>query len=393
MNQFDIIICGGGPAGSTCALALAGSGLKVAVIEKAIFPRNKVCGDAIAAYVPKVLNAIHPKYKEALEVFIEKTAVDTCRVVAPNEKYIDMKSGESGFIIKRMELDHFLYRLTSAEKNISWFLQHEITDIDIDHNLKNVTVTAAGIQFKSSLVIGADGAHSVISKKLTGTQPDLNHYSGAVRAYYKNVTGIPDKTYELHFFKGVLPGYFWIFPLKNNMANVGLCIPSHVISRKKINCRNMMEDIIKTNPSVSARFENAERIGKIEGYGLPLGSRKIVISGDHFMLCGDAASLIDPATGEGIGQSMISGREAGWQAIRCFKTNNFSSAYMKQYDKKLYAKVWNNSRKSYFLQRHFLNRKWLFNLGFNILNKSGLIKKMVLKRIMKVAGNQGISQY
>ena len=65
MKQFDVIICGGGPSGSTCALALANSGLKVAVIEKASFPRGKVCGDAIAAYVPKVLKAIHPKYEEA----------------------------------------------------------------------------------------------------------------------------------------------------------------------------------------------------------------------------------------------------------------------------------------------------------------------------------------
>lgn len=387
MPEFDIIICGGGPAGSTCALALAKSGLKVAVIEKAVFPRGKVCGDAVAAYVPKVLNAIDSKYKKALEAFTEKTTVDTCRVVAPNGKYIDMRSVETGFIIPRMELDQFLYRLSVAEKNITWYLGHEITDVVIDQQLKEARVRASGIQFKSRMVIGCDGAHSVIGKKLTGTQPDLNHYSGAVRAYYKNVTGIPNRTYELHFLNNILPGYFWIFPLKDNNANVGLCIPSSAISKKKINLRKLMEEIIENHPSIHPRFENAERTGKIEGYGLPLGSLKTVISGDHFMLCGDAASLIDPATGEGIGQSMISGREAGWQAIRCFAENNFSAGFMKQYDNKLYAKVWGGSRKSYFLQRHFLNRKWLFNLGFSILNKSGFIKRMVLKRIMKVAGS------
>jgi geranylgeranyl reductase family protein len=388
MKQFDVIICGGGPAGSTCALALANSGLKVAVIDKASFPRGKVCGDAIAAYVPKVLKAIHPKYEEALHLFAEKTEVDTCRVVAPNEKYIDIKSAESGFIITRMQLDNFLYQLASAENNITWLLNHEITDVTIDKQLQEATVTANDIVFKSKVLIGCDGAHSITSKKLTGTQPDLNHYSGAVRAYYKNVTGIPDKTYELHFLKGVLPGYFWIFPLKDNMANVGLCIPSYAVSKRKINLRNTMEDIIKNDPSIKSRFENAELAGKIEGYGLPLGSRKITISGDHFMLAGDAASLIDPATGEGIGQSMISGRYAGWQAIKCFAANNFSADFMKQYDKELYDKIWSTSRKSYLIQRHIFNRKWLFNGLANVLDKSTFIKKLVLKRIMKVADSK-----
>ncbi|MEO7983146.1 MAG: NAD(P)/FAD-dependent oxidoreductase [Bacteroidota bacterium] len=385
MNQFDVIICGGGPAGSTCALALAGSGLKVAVIEKASYPRNKVCGDAIAAYVPKVLEAIHPKYKQALEAFTEKTEVDTCRVVAPNEKYIDIASAESGYIIPRLQLDNFLYQLAASENNISWFLDHEIINVSIDPELQETTITTPLAVFKSKVLIGCDGAHSITSKKLTGTQPDLNHYSGAVRAYYKNVSSIPDKTYELHFLKNVLPGYFWIFPLKNNMANVGLCIPSYAVSKRKINLRQTMEDIIKNDPSIRSRFEKAELTGKIEGYGLPLGSRKIPVSGDHFMLCGDAASLIDPATGEGIGQSMISGRYAGWQAIKCFKANDFSAAFMKQYDKQLYDKLWSTSRKSYLIQRYIFNKRWLFNGLSSVLDKSKFIKKLVLRRIMKVA--------
>ena len=388
MNQFDVIICGSGPAGSTCALALANSGLSVAVIDKASFPRGKVCGDAIAAYVPKVLQAIHPKYKEALHAFTEKTVVDTCRVVAPNEKYLDIKSAEDGFITTRMHWDNFLYQLAAAEKNITWFLKHEITDVSVNTQLQQATVIASGIEFKSKIVIGCDGAHSITNKKLTGTQPDLKHYSGAVRAYYKNVTGIPGKTYELHFIKNVLPGYFWIFPLPDNMANVGLCIPSSAISKRKVNLRHTMEDIIKNNPTIKARFENAELAGKIEGYGLPLGSRKTIISGDHFMLCGDAASLIDPATGEGIGQSMISGRYAGWQAIKCFEQNNFSASFMKQYNKQLYDKLWSTSRKSYLIQRYIFNKQWLFNGLSNLLVKNKRLKKFVLDRIMKVADSK-----
>src|SRR5690349_8398833 len=110
MKVFDIIIIGGGPAGSTCALALANSGLQVAVFEKANFPREKVCGDAVAAYVPKVLAAIHPKYGDAVNEFLEKTKVNICRIIAPNEEFIDVKSVETGFISKRLHWDNFLYQ-------------------------------------------------------------------------------------------------------------------------------------------------------------------------------------------------------------------------------------------------------------------------------------------
>ena len=65
-EKFDVIICGAGPAGATCALALGYSDLKVALIDKSNFPRDKICGDAIAAYVPKVLNTINPDFMPKL---------------------------------------------------------------------------------------------------------------------------------------------------------------------------------------------------------------------------------------------------------------------------------------------------------------------------------------
>jgi len=85
---------------------------------------------------------------------------------------------------------------------------------------------------------------------------------------------------------------------------------------------------------------------------------------------------------------MISGRYAGWQAIKCFQQNDFSAAYMKQYDRQLYKKLWSTSRRSHLIQRYIFNKEWLFNGLSNILDKSRFIKKLVLKRIMKVAGGQ-----
>ncbi len=379
VKLFDVIICGGGPAGSTCALALADSGLKVAVIEKYNFPRDKVCGDAVAAYVPKVLNTIHPKFKEALLDFKEKVVVNTCRIVAPNTKVIDITYSESGFISPRMSFDNYLFEMASAQKNITFFLDHPITDVTIDSIKSEITVQTDRTLFKGKIVIGCDGAHSVVNKKIVGTKPDLNHYSGAVRSYYKNVTGIPDRTFELHFIKGLLPGYFWIFPIQDNMANVGLGALSADISKQKLNLRKVFQDTINTVEYLKERFKNAEQIGQLEGFGLPLGSRKVTMSGNNFMLCGDAASLIDPLSGEGIGQAMVSGRYAGWQAIKCFEQNNFTDTFMRQYDKQVYDKFWARHRKNYFIQQIIGNREWLLNGIINLTLKSKIAKEILLK--------------
>ena len=375
-KDFDVIICGAGPAGSTCALALADSGLRVAVLEKNVFPRDKTCGDAVAAYVPKVLATISPSLRESLNQFEEKKLVNTCRLVSPNQKIFDLTFTQNGFISRRMDWDNFLFGMASMQNNITFFLNHSVSDVQINH--KEVCVLANNTRFKARMVIGCDGAHSVVSKKITGTKMDPEHHCGAVRAYYSNVSGIPDTTFEIHLVKDVIPGYFWIFPLKNNMANVGLGVLSSVISKRKMDLRSSLQKIVDEVPYIRDRFKNAERIGKIEGFGLPLGSRKVPMSGDHFMLCGDAAALIDPLSGEGIGQAIVSGRYAGWQAKKCFEANNFSAAFMKDYDGKVYQKFWKRHRKNHFIQQ-LMSNEWLINRIFGVAVKSRFIKGLIAK--------------
>ena len=121
-NEFDVIICGAGPAGSTCALTLAESGLKVAVIDKNIFPRDKTCGDAVAAYVPKVLATINTSLAKNLEYFQEKVNVNTCRLIAPNQKTFDLRFSQTGFISRRIDWDNFLFEAAAKQDNITFFL-------------------------------------------------------------------------------------------------------------------------------------------------------------------------------------------------------------------------------------------------------------------------------
>jgi geranylgeranyl reductase family protein len=379
-TEFDVIICGAGPAGCTAALALGTSGLRVALIEKHRFPREKVCGDGLPAYVPKVLNTIDSEYKKAFEQLAEKTEVNICRVIAPDERILDLKFSESGFICRRIIFDAFLFGLVTRLPNIAAFQGTSIKDVTADDN--EVTVrTDTNMILKAKLVIGCDGAHSIVRRKLAGTKIDLSHCSGAARAYFRNVRNIQPRTLELHFLRDLLPGYFWIFPLAENTANVGLGIPSGTIAEKRINPAKELTSIIENVTYLKRRFSDAEMTGGIKGYLLPLGSRKTCISGKRFMLCGDAASLVNPASGAGIGQAMQSGRFAGWHAARCFERNDFSADFLKIYDKTVYDKLWHENKHYYLIRELVFNNQWRMNSIISAGQKSKLFNKMIIRHL------------
>jgi len=378
-TNYDIAIIGAGPSGSTCALALGKTKLRVALIDKASFPREKTCGDAVAAYVPKVLNTISPQLKDDFLAFSKKYEVDTIRLYGNDNNPLDLSFGESGYITKRVELDHFLFQKAQALPNVSALTNFKVSNISRTND--GFLITTGDNDIQAKLIIGCDGANGISRKYLDPIQKDKLHYAGAVRAYYKNVTGIPNKTFEIHFLKDLIPGYFWIFPLPNGESNVGLDMPSQNIIERKLNLRQEMKAIIEKHPVIKERFKNAIPLTKIEGGGLPLGSKKVSLSGEGYMFCGDAAYLIEPLTGEGIGQAIISGRYAGWQAAKCFEEQNFSAKFLKQYDKTVYDKLWGDHKKRFMLRNQIEKHPIWFNKTLNFMANNSFLK-MALKKML-----------
>jgi geranylgeranyl reductase family protein len=375
---FDIVIAGSGPAGSACALALKDSGLKVAMIDRSTFPRDKICGDAIGGRVKKVLREIDPDLLAELEGYPSKNRSSGWKLFAPNGKTIEVNFVNPGYVSRRLDFDSWLFGKTAGQHNLE-MIYSEIVDINTD---SGVQLTLHGDKkIRTSLVIGCDGAHSLVAKKLAGFKVDLRHYSGAVRAYYKGVEGTSgSEMLEIHLVNGFLPGYFWIFPLNDNLCNVGFGMLSSDIKERRIDLKVSLKQIIQSSPALSKRFANAELVDDVKGFGLPLGGKERTISGERFMLCGDSASLIDPLTGEGIGNAMLSGLYAARQAIRCFQKNDFSAGEMKRYDEAIYKKLLPELKKNLMMQRAF-NRPWLINLLVNVAIANPGLKNWFAKKL------------
>jgi len=377
----DVSIVGAGPAGSIAALFLAKEGISCTLIDKAKFPRDKICGDGISGWVLSVLAKLD---KDILLRLNEQPFLlhsYGIRVVAPNYKQLDLpfldsnELGENvppGYIAKRIDFDNFLVEEVKKKKEIKFLENTEVVNQSI--SAEGVTLqTKQGDDVKSKLVIFANGANSKFMKQPGGIVKDKKTTMTGLKTYYKGITGFHKKNYvELIFLKNLLPGYFWIFPLPGGMANVGVGLDQYRISKRKINLKNLMLEAIESVPYLRERFKNAEQVSKIQAYGLPLWDKKRNISGERYMLAGDAANLIDPVTGEGMGHAALSGMFAVAQVKRSLVSNNFSPKFMSQYDEDLWTKIGKELSISSKIPQ-FIKYPWLFNM---VVNKASTSKTL-----------------
>lgn len=387
--ETNVIIIGAGPAGAGTSIYLTKAGIPHVIIDKAVFPRDKVCGDGCSGKTAFVLRKANPDWLK--EIFSRETDFMPSHgiiMVAPNGRAINIpynpsrQPGETapGFTTPRMVFDNYLFeKLPSPYATI---YQDANVKTIVRNADKTVTVSFSQgeetIELTAPLIVGADGDKGITRRTMLGEHFSHKAYTVGLRGYYEGVTGLHQENFiELHFLPELLPGYFWIFPMPNGMANVGVGILSERIRSKKINLREKMLDAIKNNPNISHRFANAKLADKIQGWGLPMGVELLPVSGDNFLLTGDAASLVDPFSGEGIGNALYSGMLAAYAIENAMQENRYDAAFLKEaYDGPLYKRLGNELKLSTSLQR-LCRFPWLFNLIANKANKSPELSKTI----------------
>ena len=371
--DYDVAIIGAGPAGTACALALRHSGLRVALLDKAQFPRDKICGDAVPGHALKALRQLDPAFVEALWQLQPLDAVRESRLVAPNGDSLRLRWKLPSFSCPRETLDAALLDLVRA---------HSATEIRESTGLKDLQIEADGVRLRPiqgpeitcQLVIGCDGANSVVSRKLL-PEPRLAraHHCVGVRAYFENIADTESGTTEFFLTRDYLAGYVWLFPVGQGRYNVGLGMLAEVVAQHKVDLKETMQRLLATHPALAGRFAEARQLGPILGFGLPLGGGRVrPVSGTRFMLCGDAASLIDPLQGHGIDTAMQSGILAAAQALACFEKQDFSAGFMQEYDAQVAYKIGRKLAKSYRLMRFLSNKAWLVNAAVRLARVPGL---------------------
>ncbi|MCH1584054.1 MAG: NAD(P)/FAD-dependent oxidoreductase [Flavobacteriales bacterium] len=413
-SVFDAIVVGGGPGGSSAAGYLAMSGKKVLLIEKGVWPRDKVCGDAVggkslghvAALGVKADLEATPHFRVTGIVFSSPSG-NAVRVPLPEEA---VERLEAGYALPRAQFDALLFSRCQnmvRESGGSIIQGGDVRSVLFDdgnggedpgegsgdaRHARAVVVRIGGrkgeeFTFHSKEIVGAGGylcpvAKSVVAESYNEPMVDRDHYCGGYREYWTNVKGCETSTgdIEIHFVDSINPGYFWIFPVSENVVNVGIGMVMSLLDKQKKKLKALQAEVIANHPMFKDRFAEAEMVpGSAKGWQLPFGSprkksklnpRRSSMNG--IKLVGDAASLVDPFSGEGVGNALVTGEMAARHIVE--------QKTPLEYQEEVWAALGPELINSFRMQK-LSRRSWLLNWFMGKAKKKPALQEIITEMI------------
>jgi len=340
---FDIIVVGGGPAGATLAWALARQGVDVAVIERARFPREKVCGDFIEPGGLRILKAMDAladlEAGRALTITASQVFIGFHRAYRGDIPYYQDHHGlpPHGAVLPRSVLDaRLLDRARAASAHVAEGCSVEAVRRDGGLMHVDVRSPAGDVTLRARLTVGADGTESTVARSQGLWRNDRRHIAISQRGYVDGVAA-PAATGDggeatLWFDEDVFPGYGWMFPMAGGRANVGVGLLSEACHRHALSVpgafRDFLEKLRLRHPGCADATLSGRAIGGVvKTYG---GAGP-----NHFdggVLIGDAGSFADPMTGEGVTQGMESALIAALTLKEALEDGRFDAAYLSRFE-------------------------------------------------------------
>jgi len=306
MESTDVAVVGGGPAGAAAAISLARQGREVVLVDKASFPRDKICGDGLTAGALRLLDdlGLDPAAVGSW------TPVDDVVVRSPSghEVRFPLPRGEGlyGVVARRAELDAALLDVARSA-GVKVHDGHACTGAE--EHPDRVVLEIEGIgSLSARYAIGADGMWSPLRKHLGVATPGYRGEWHAFRQYYTAVGPRAAAELFVWFEPDLLPGYAWSFPLADGRANVGFGIQRHGGKVARIQDMNALWPDLLARPHIAAVLgSDARPESPHRAWPIPARIDGVVLTTERTLFVGDAAAATDPMTGEGIGQALLTG--------------------------------------------------------------------------------------
>jgi geranylgeranyl reductase family protein len=330
-KTFDVIVVGAGPGGSSIAALLSRSGASTLLLDKAYFPRDKVCGDGLtprALYWLDVLGCLDEV------IGATRSCITQADLFINGERSLTGSFPASGpypgfcIILRRKVLDHILvrhavaggaaFRPGSVVKGLRWLSDRVMVEAVSD---------GAPVCFNAKIVIGADGANSMVSRAL-GNRIMEGATAVSLRGYYE---GLPTGggAIQVHFDEPFFPGYGWLFADDTGTANVGVGYAVDHNFPLRDSLHQIYQRFVTTNLRQS--LKNARPSGKPKG-GWSSFFRPAALVKDRVLLIGDAANLGDPISGGGIHMALESAHVAAPVVLDALGRGDASAASLGRYE-------------------------------------------------------------
>ena len=312
---YDVLIIGAGPSGSNAAISYKNlnPNLKVGLIDKSIFPRDKSCGDAIGPGVISALKRFNNQHILDNEPQVVSTTLYGPENIGIQNYIPEVKNKEDSivYVIPRIDLDNRILNL-AKDLDVDVFEGYSFVSFEKDSNNKLVVEIKNGdniTKLGAKILVGADGANSRVRKQLNVNTNSDWHKAIAIRAYIDSPNYLEifkERTLMFEINVSAEKGYAWAFPSKGNLLNIGIGVPLNIFKKEKLDINVLLQDFIT---QLTNRGVVVENIRDEKSYLLPFASSRPKFKNDiNVALIGDASSMINPMSGEGI----FYGMEAGY---------------------------------------------------------------------------------
>ncbi len=338
--DYDVIVVGGGPGGSTAARFCAKAGLKILLIEKERLPRYKPCGGCLSTKTVHLLGF-------DLSPVVENTIYGAKFTYCSKDPFFIESKDPIAYLVMRDRFDQLLVN-KALEEGAAVLEGEKVTRVEEKANGVEVAL-GDGERLHCRYLIGADGAESIVARSLS-LRPQKSDGSGiAIESEIPFDSSIPFPAKELQLvhldFGGIPNGYGWVFP-KKEWLSIG--IGGMFRETKKMNPRQYFKSFLK-----GLDYIPEGKTGKITGHPLPsFYDEKQKVSQGRILLVGDAAHLMDPLQGEGIYYAVRSGMLAG-EAIMEWKKGEMAPSDF--YQRAVHDDIYGNLKWALILS-HFVFR-------------------------------------
>ncbi len=369
--RYDVAIVGAGPAGATCAWYLARSGVRVALLEKRAFPRDKLCGDAICSRA-----LVHLRRMGVLQQILDNDEGHPAAIggmispsgvsyVGSSIEYLD---GPPVVAIKRIFLDVRIARAAQAA-GAELIERYAVAQARFDPSRGDWEITPEGgsAVVRARVLVAADGALSRLARQLGIVEgpPDAICSRTYMRAKSTNF----DADGVIFYPRQILPGYCALFREARDEINFALyLIPGGACTMHDL--RPVHDSLLRSDPYVSKAVGRDPAMDEMKGAPLRLGGIPHS-SGDHLLVVGDAAGQIDPLTGEGIQYAMDAAEIAAETLIEAFGEDDLGAPLLRRYHERWFQAFGRDFAWSTRFARFYLRYPAFLDAAATTLNRLG----------------------